>query len=117
MSANNEMDDMERITANLQRRPLLHPMMLGAPGDAALAMQRARQVRCHLRSRGVGADRLAVPTPAGEVAVHLRIGSALHRCTRPWPTSPLRSMPTWMPTLAAPVAAKPGPTDQTFSVA
>ena len=71
---------LDKVAESLRRRPSAHLELLAAPvdqtGGAALALQRAGQVRRHLRDRGVPAGRLGEPTATSAAAVQLRIGSA-----------------------------------------
>ena len=68
---------LDKVAQSLQRKPALRVPGLAAPGDAsgpaALAQQRAGNVRKHLLSRGVSADQLGPPSVSQVAAVQLRI--------------------------------------------
>lgn len=71
---------LDKVAQSLQRKPALQVPWLAAPGDAsgtaALAQQRAGNVRKHLLSRGVSSERLGAPSVSQVAAVQLRIGIA-----------------------------------------
>ncbi len=68
---------LDKVAESLRRNPKARLQLLAAPGDGAadssLAVQRAGQVRTHLRSRGVADARLGSPTRAMADAVQLRM--------------------------------------------
>ncbi len=69
---------LDKVAQSLQRKPALRVQLLAAPGDAAasaaLAQQRAGNVRKHLLARGVSPEQLAAATVTPAAAVQLRIG-------------------------------------------
>lgn len=74
---------LDKVAESLRRSPTLRLSLLAAPGDGsarsvALALERARQVQRHLRSRGVAPARLGTPTGGAAAAMQLRLadGSA-----------------------------------------
>jgi outer membrane protein OmpA-like peptidoglycan-associated protein len=69
---------LDKTAESLRRLPQTGVVLIAAPGDASgnaapLAVQRATQVREHLRARGVNAERLGKPAVASTAAVELRI--------------------------------------------
>jgi outer membrane protein OmpA-like peptidoglycan-associated protein len=68
---------LDKVAESLRRAPFAQLPLLAAPEDAngvpPLALQRATEVRDHLRSRGVDASRLGKPSATGAAAVQLRI--------------------------------------------
>lgn len=71
---------LDKVADSLRRVPLADVAVIAAPADAAanasLALQRAAQVREHLRSRGVQVERLGKPAVAAGAAVQLRIDAS-----------------------------------------
>jgi outer membrane protein OmpA-like peptidoglycan-associated protein len=69
---------LDKTAESLRRLPQAEVALIAAPADesgnaAPLAVQRATQVREHLRTRGVQTTRLAKPAVASTAAVQLRI--------------------------------------------
>jgi outer membrane protein OmpA-like peptidoglycan-associated protein len=68
---------LDKVAESLRRMPFAQLPLLAAPDDASgpppLAMQRASEIRDHLRARGVDASRLGKPSAASAAAVQLRI--------------------------------------------
>jgi len=66
---------LDKVAQSLRRTPQAQLQTLAAPGDSAaaspLAMQRARQVRARLLSRGAAAVQLAPPTATPQASVQL----------------------------------------------
>jgi hypothetical protein len=69
---------LDKVAESLRRRPPANLSLLAAPEDRSattpLALQRAAQIRRHLRDRGVAAARIGEPAVATADAVQLRIG-------------------------------------------
>ena len=68
---------LDKTAESLRRVPQAEVALIAAPADGsgahALAVQRATQVREHLRARGVNTNRLGKPVAASTAAVQLRI--------------------------------------------
>lgn len=68
---------LDKTAESLRRVPQAEVALIAAPADGsagdALALQRATQVREHLRARGVNTSRLGKPVAASTPAVQLRI--------------------------------------------
>lgn len=68
---------LDKVAESLRRNPRARLQRVAAPGDGssdvALAIQRATQVRAHLRSRGVPDARLGSPSRTTVAAVQLRL--------------------------------------------
>ncbi len=73
---------LDKLSLSLRRRPDARLDLVAAPGDdaagAALALQRAEQVRRHLLASGVSTARLAKPSASTTAAVRLRMEIAAH---------------------------------------
>lgn len=71
---------LDKVAESLRRAPRAQLTLLAAPDDAggasALALQRATQIRDHLRSRGVPESRLGKPVAATGAAARLRMENA-----------------------------------------
>lgn len=68
---------LDKVAESLRRTPQARLDVVAAPADGAaaspLALQRANQVRRHLRSRGVPASQIGTPTATRAAAVQLRM--------------------------------------------
>lgn len=68
---------LDKLAESLRRNPQARLLLLAAPGDeaadAALALQRASQVRSYLRARGVPDSRLGSASRTTLAAVQLRL--------------------------------------------
>ena len=68
---------LDKLAESLRRHPQLRLERVAAPDDGAaapgLAIQRAAQVRSHLRARGVAESRLGNPSRSSADAVQLRL--------------------------------------------
>jgi outer membrane protein OmpA-like peptidoglycan-associated protein len=73
---------LDKLAQSLQRKPTARVELLAAPGDAdgaaALALQRAGNVRKHLVARGASPEQLGPPSAATLDAVQLRVGLVGH---------------------------------------
>ena len=71
---------LDKVAESLRRTPLAQLQHVAAPpdanGSAALAAQRATQVRNHLLSHGAPPDRIGPPTTTTAAAVQLRLEAA-----------------------------------------
>ncbi len=69
---------LDKVAESMVRLRFAHLPLVAAPEDPgskkkSIALQRARQVHKHLRSRGVAAARLGRPTASTAAAVQLRL--------------------------------------------
>jgi outer membrane protein OmpA-like peptidoglycan-associated protein len=71
---------LDKLAESLRRVPSARLGLIAAPGDgrqaASLAAQRGARVRAHLRSRGVAAGQLGLPTEGTAPEVQLRVTDA-----------------------------------------
>jgi len=71
---------LDKVAESLRRTRARLPV-LAAPadpgGNAALALQRANQMRSHLLGRGVPAAQIGLPTASSAAAVQLRLDAAV----------------------------------------
>ncbi len=68
---------LDKVAESLRRTPQAQLQTVAAPGDSAatspLALQRARQVRARLLSRGVASVQMPPPTVTAQAAVQLQL--------------------------------------------
>ncbi len=71
---------LDKVAESLRRSRARLPTLAAptdANGDAALALQRANQMRTHLLGRGVPATQIGLPTVSTAAAVQLRLDAAV----------------------------------------